>query len=466
MKKMSFIFTTALTFALLPGCGGSASPEWNTAPAPPPVTQPEPEVIIDDITCSSSYPISISHVTIANETMQISELIDGNKTLASNWVAPNIDTSLMIELTEPANVKQLVLTWAQVQNAHMFAISSSKDGQDWQLMDTIDQSSSNSDIPDVIDLINSSGNEITAKYLQLDLAGDALSQASELLEIELFGCAENVDQSIELVDWYLSVPTDEDSNGRSDSISETELESGYYDPRFFSQSADGGLIFATSVKGYKTSTNTKYVRSELREMLRRGNTNYSTQGVNQNNWVFSSAPQSDIDLAGAVDGVLHAELAVNHVTTTGEDYQIGRVIIGQIHANDDEPIRLYYRKLPNNQNGAIYFAHEILGGDDLYIEMIGTRSNSASNPANGIPLNEKFSYTIEVLGNTLNVKITKADGSEFTEQFDMSDSGYDVGGQYMYFKAGVYNQNNSGDQHDYVKATFYKIENSHTGYDN
>ena len=46
----------------------------------------------------------------------------------------------------------------------------------------------------------------------------------------------------------------------------------------------------------------------------------------------------------------------------------------------------------------------------------------------------------------------------------MSDSGYDSGGQYMYFKAGVYNQNSTGDPKDYVQATFYKIENSHSGY--
>jgi poly(beta-D-mannuronate) lyase len=46
----------------------------------------------------------------------------------------------------------------------------------------------------------------------------------------------------------------------------------------------------------------------------------------------------------------------------------------------------------------------------------------------------------------------------------MTNSGYDEGGQYLYFKAGVYNQNNTGDPKDYVQATFYKIENSHTGY--
>jgi poly(beta-D-mannuronate) lyase len=35
----------------------------------------------------------------------------------------------------------------------------------------------------------------------------------------------------------------------------------------------------------------------------------------------------------------------------------------------------------------------------------------------------------------------------------------------MYFKAGVYNQNRSGDPEDYVQATFYELENNHAGYD-
>ena len=33
---------------------------------------------------------------------------------------------------------------------------------------------------------------------------------------------------------------------------------------------------------------------------------------------------------------------------------------------------------------------------------------------------------------------------------DMSESGYDQGGKYMYFKAGAYNQNKSGRADDYV----------------
>lgn len=54
--------------------------------------------------------------------------------------------------------------------------------------------------------------------------------------------------------------------------------------------------------------------------------------------------------------------------------------------------------------------------------------------------------------------------ADISETVVMSDSGYDRGGQYMYFKAGVYNQNSTGDPKDYVQAAFYKIENSHSGY--
>ena len=116
------------------------------------------------------------------------------------------------------------------------------------------------------------------------------------------------------------------------------------------------MVFKCPVDGYKTSTNTSYTRVELREMLRAGDTSISTSGVNGNNWVFSSAPSSAQNAAGGVDGNMKATLAVNHVTETGSS-QVGRVIIGQIHASSDEPIRLYYRKLPNHDKGSIYFAH-------------------------------------------------------------------------------------------------------------
>lgn len=268
---------------------------------------------------------------------------------------------------------------------------------------------------------------------------------------------------IELQDWYLSVPTDTDGNGRSDSIKDNVLANGYSD-EFFYVSADNGLVFKCPPTGYKTSTNTKYVRVELREMLRRGNTSIGTQGVNLNNWVFSTAPSADLNAAGGINGKLTATLAVNSVTKTGEAYQIGRAVIGQIHANDDEPIRLYYRKLPNNTKGSIYFAHEPIGESDDYYELIGNRDNSTSDPVDGIALNEKFSYSIETIGNMLTVIISRDNKPDVVKTIDMVGSGYDQGGQYMYFKAGVYNGNNSADPQEFTQATFYELKNSHDGY--
>ena len=268
---------------------------------------------------------------------------------------------------------------------------------------------------------------------------------------------------IELNDWYLSVPTDTDGNGRSDSIGETELSNGYSD-EFFFVSDDNGLVFRCPPTGYKTSNNTKYVRVELREMLRRGDKSIKTQGVNLNNWVFSSAPSSDLNSAGGIDGKMTATLAVNSVTTTGEAYQIGRVVIGQIHANDDEPIRLYYRKLPGNTKGSVYFAHEPIGESDDYYELVGSRDNDASDPANGIALDEKFSYEIETDGNLLTVVLKRDNKPDITRTVDMKDSGYDQGDQYMYFKAGVYNGNNSAQPDEMTQATFYELKNSHSGY--
>jgi len=269
--------------------------------------------------------------------------------------------------------------------------------------------------------------------------------------------------NFDLSQWYVSVPIDEDGNGRADNIYENELNAGYINPEFFFTAPDGGMVFRSPNAGIRTSTNTKYVRTELREMLRAGNTSISTKGVNGNNWVFGSTTSEAQRNAGGVDGDLFATLKVDHVTTTGDASQVGRVIIGQIHANDDEPIRLYYRKLPGNERGSIYFAHEnrIAGTDDYY-EMIGSRGKSAANPTDGIALGEVFSYRIQVEGNQLIVTISRDGMSDLVERVDMTGSGYDGPGQYMYFKAGVYNQNNSGDADDYVQATFYALENTHS----
>ena len=271
--------------------------------------------------------------------------------------------------------------------------------------------------------------------------------------------------NFDLLDWTLTLPTDINKDLKGDTIPEKALSEGFALSPFFYTAKDGGMVFACPNEGARTSKNTKYARTELREMLRRGDLRHKVRGVTKNNWVFGSAHGSVKRQAGAIDGSLEATLAVNRVSLTGDIKMVGRVIIGQIHAADDEPIRLYYRKLPNNEKGSVYFAHEINGGDDVWINLIGTRSHTLDDPEDGIALDEKFSYKITVDYDMLTVTLIREGKPNITKTYDMSKSAYAKSNEYMFFKAGVYNQNNSGDPTDYVQATFYHLNNMHDGYD-
>ena len=226
------------------------------------------------------------------------------------------------------------------------------------------------------------------------------------------------------------------------------------------------MRFVSPVGGATTnsSCNSGFPRSELREMLRRGNTNISTTGVNGNNWRLGYQPGNNTNHGGR-NGTLRATLVVNRVTTTGDGLHPGRTIIGQIHASDDEPARLYYRKLPNADRGCIYLEHEIRNGSDRTFNMIGNEQCTGNGPSNGIALGELFSYEIENDDEDIIVRVYRGDGASLLDQvtidMDNEDSGYDRSDEWMYFKAGAYTQNNTGDDDDEDIITFYRLTNTH-----
>ena len=274
-------------------------------------------------------------------------------------------------------------------------------------------------------------------------------------------------ENFDLSTWYLSVP--DNNNGRATSVKEGPLNEGYQNKKYFYTGKDGGMVFKCPIKGTTTSSNTNYTRVELREMLRAGNTSIKTKGVNKNNWVLGSSPKKNIKQAGGYDCMMTATLAVNHVTTTGDKSQVGRVVIGQVHAAKNEPVRIYYRKNPGNNLGRIYFAHETnppKGSknrrENIYFEIMGSRNANAPNPVDGIALNEKFSYNIKILKNEMWVTIIRKGKKDIVQHVDMRKSGYDSKEEYFYFKAGAYNQNRTGKPDDYVQVTFYNLEALHS----
>lgn len=268
-----------------------------------------------------------------------------------------------------------------------------------------------------------------------------------------------------LQDWKLEIAVDKDGNGRSDSIQPTTLNSGYQHPDFFYLGKDGGLVFKSPIYGITTSKRTKYVRTEIREMLRKNDTSIPMAKAGKNNWVFSSFSQDAQEKVDGVNGVLDATLKVDRVSSSGKEYQQWRIIIGQIHAKKNEPVRLYYRKLKGNTKGAIYLGHEINRTKKTeWVELIGSKSSSAEDPKDGIALGEVFSYQIKVEGHFLSVTIRPDGKPDVIKTIDMINSGYhNKPDEYMYFKVGIYNVNNSGDKGDYSQATFYNIKKRHQG---
>lgn len=470
------VLISIVAAGFLTACGGGSSGS-SSAPAPAPTTPPPVVVQPTPTECENTqFNIADASDNGSYTSPYPPELsIDKDTSPSSRWTSVGVNKSLTLDLGAIETVSALKIKWYKgAQRQAQFAVETSNNGSSFIEVLPSTQSSGRHSGFELVNLAESD-----ARFINIIGLGNTIDDENSIIEVEVHRC-ENADGAIveafpnelgiDLLDWYLSVPTDEDNSGTSDSIFETQLAAGYTNSEFFYASADNGIVMRSPSYGFKTSKNTSYVRVELREMLRRGDRSIRTQGVNKNNWVFGSAATSGQANAGGVDGELNVTLAVNNVTTTGENFQIGRLVIGQVHANDDEPIRLYYRKLPNNSKDSIYFAHESrvtdTSGDNIetYVEMIGSRSNSASNPVDGIALDEKFSYRIAVTNNLLTVTVSREGKADIVADYDMSDSLYDEDDQYHYFKVGVYHLNNSSNPDEYAQATFYEIRNSHMGY--
>ena len=426
-------------------------------------------------------------------------VIDHSFDADSRWSAKGAGREIVLDLGMPQTLKELGIAFykGHERKSH-FEMAASVDGKAYAALIPRTTSAGKTTAIQRFDF-----DDMIARYVKIAAYGNESSEWNSILEIQPYGCGLGMidptgdgsdvaeysnkglfglftdvppSENFDLSGWKITVPYDRNGDGKVDEIEEAELGSGWQDPEvFYTDPVTGGMVFRTIPAGV-TTQNSSYARSELRQMMRAGDTAIATRNDDgtptQNNWVFSSAPQEAQDMAGGVDGTLRATLAVNQVTRTGEQGKAGRVIIGQIHAKDDEPIRLYYRKLPGNKFGSIYYAHEPIGKDDIWVEVIGERKDNADNPADGIALDEIFSYEIKVSGKEvdgvihpmMDVKIIRDDGTEIVApSFDMVESGYNVADDFMYFKAGAYSQNNSTlpGWRDADQVTFFKLETEH-----
>lgn len=288
-------------------------------------------------------------------------------------------------------------------------------------------------------------------------------------------------ENFDLRYWKVDTPAGENSATDCDAQGTEpyewdDLPNGRSAPYFFTHT-DGGMRFVSRIGGATTGGNcNSRTRSELREMLRGSDSSIDTtadHGDFRNNWALGYQPTNHSGNAGeswgAREGILSATLRVDKVTTTGKNSSRGRTVIGQIHADDDEPLRLNYRHREGYAGGCIYASSEQRNGDDTNFILAGNNTSCSEDPgANGLGLGDLFSYEIENVGEDIIVTIFEGDRgpviNSVTIDLNEIEGNYDLPEEWMYFKAGAYTQNSindGGDVDDGDIVTFYRLNVVH-----
>ncbi len=218
---------------------------------------------------------------------------------------------------------------------------------------------------------------------------------------------------LDLSTWNLTIP----QRGPAATISTATLNRDYQSPYF--QRSVNGVEFWVPVNGAHTN-GTEYPRTELRETSPNGALSF---------WRY---PKADNNL-------LVATLRVDAVPSSR------RMVIGQIHSNGSgsaEALPLvklvYQQRLNLGRVQALVREHP----DD-----VSTRTYTVYE---GIPLGEAFSYRLGVSRSGL-LTIQVKDG-QVTQQLDPQWAF-----QGLYFKAGLYLQDNRGPASEGGRATFSNL---------
>jgi hypothetical protein len=220
---------------------------------------------------------------------------------------------------------------------------------------------------------------------------------------------------VDLTVWNLSVPV----GSPALTIDTPALAAGYRDPYFHADS--GTLFFWAPVTGSVTKS-AKYPRSELRETFPDGRVR---------NWKYPEA-----------DNLLRASLVVNQVPSSG------KIVIGQIHQyGSNEPLlKVEYQYKETTKLGNIVAKLRPTPDQE---------EPTVIQITSGVPLNSRFTYTIHLTPS--GSLLVSAANAQWSYKLDPGWKTKD-----LYFKAGVYTQDNTGYATEGGKVTFYKLTAEHT----
>ena len=215
--------------------------------------------------------------------------------------------------------------------------------------------------------------------------------------------------------WELQEPIG--SSGSPTTISPLQLAgpNGFHDMYFFTDPMDGAMTFWDPESGV-TTPNSKFPRSELREMTAAG------------------AP-ADWAIAGmhTLSATLKATEIPNHVC------------VGQIHLGTGSP---------SSTKPLLELFYYATGAIVLAIEQTPAGGNEVQHSVGKVAMGTKWSYVIGLSGNNITLSI---DGGA-AQPFTMSPT---FNQEHMYFKAGDYDQSSGGSTTVGAKVQFYSLKIFH-----
>jgi len=227
-----------------------------------------------------------------------------------------------------------------------------------------------------------------------------------------------------LSNWKITLPVDQNGNLSGTAV-EVQNLSGYKNSKYFYTASDGAMVFYAPVDG-ATTKGSSYARSELREM----------NATEKAAWNLSKG--------GFMTATLEVDAAPNR------DGVGGKLVVGQIHGQNDELVRLYW------ENGTVYFVNDQAGASNSETKFTLKDSGGATP---NVSLNEKFSYTINAKGSTLDVDVY-ADGKVYESSTKINSVWQS---DTFYFKAGAYLGANESNGSGAGQASFYALDVSHDG---
>lgn len=230
-------------------------------------------------------------------------------------------------------------------------------------------------------------------------------------------------RNFDLKNWKITLPTDRNGSFLG-TAHEVKNLNGYLNAKYFYTASDGAMVFKTPVEGATTS-GSRYARSELREM----------KGSERAAWTIAEG------------GFMKATLEVDQAPILFNGAK-GRVVVGQVHGQDDELVRLYWEK------DTLYFFNDIAGatGRETKFALI----NKAGSRPN-VALNERFSYSIDVTTDRVKVTVS-ADGQTYSATDHINQAWRSDA---FYFKAGAYLGVNETQGTGYGQTSFYNLKVSH-----